>query len=229
MRRNCSSVTEYMSQSLVLSDRFLQKGYHRDVLKNGVVRVHNMDRNLLILGQNRLRKINIVMDYNLQYKKLVKIVNKHWVILLKDWVLGPILPECPQFIYCRAPTLRDRIAPGVVDSPIVKENWLFFFLSGFYACGCCSACRHAKKNNKRRKEFSSFVTNKNYRIKDLIICSTQSVVYMHECDYGPQYVGRTSSALTVRIGEHVNNIKKALRSHSISKHLWMAMSGTLGV
>lgn len=34
------------------------------------------------------------------------------------------------------------------------------------------------------------------------------VVYMLEYECGVQYVGRTSRPLHVRIGEHVNNIKR---------------------
>lgn len=71
------------------------------------------------------------MDYNLQYIKLERIIIKHWGILLKDRTLGPVLAARPQFIYRRAPTLRDVIAPDVVDPLIVKESRFFSFLSGF--------------------------------------------------------------------------------------------------
>lgn len=42
------------------------------------------------------------------------------------------------------------------------------------------------------------MTNKDYKIKDRITCSTQGVVYMLECKCGLQYVGRTSRALHKR-------------------------------
>lgn len=41
---------------------------------------------------------------------------------------------------------------------------------------------------------------------------------MLECECGLQYLGRTSRPLHVRIGEHVNNIKKGLITHNVSKH-----------
>lgn len=62
------------------------------------------------------------------------------------------------------------------------------------------------------------VTNKDYSIQQLITCNTVGVVYMLECDCGLQYIGRTSRPLHVRIGEHVNNIKKDLKTQNISSH-----------
>lgn len=61
-------------------------------------------------------------------------------------------------------------------------------------------------------------TNKEYKIGQLITCTTVGVVYMLECECGLQYIGRTSRPLHVRLGEHVNNIKKGLKSHNVSKY-----------
>lgn len=41
---------------------------------------------------------------------------------------------------------------------------------------------------------------------------------MLECNCGLQYIGRTSRPLHVRIGEHVNTIKKGLVTHNVSKN-----------
>lgn len=35
---------------------------------------------------------------------------------------------------------------------------------------------------------------------------------------GLQYVGRTTRKLSIRIGEHIKNIKKGIRHHSVSNH-----------
>lgn len=73
---------------------------------------------------------------------------KYWSILKYDRILGPHLPNRPEFIYSKAPSLRDSLAPGVIDSPRISENKLFSFLSGFYACGRCATCKHAKKQRQ---------------------------------------------------------------------------------
>lgn len=41
---------------------------------------------------------------------------------------------------------------------------------------------------------------------------------MLQCGCGLQYIGRTSRALHVRVGEHINNIKKGLVTHNVSRH-----------
>lgn len=43
-------------------------------------------------------------------------------------------------------------------------------------------------------------------------------VYVLECPCQQQYVGRTTRGLKIRIGEHINNIKKGFEKHSVSRH-----------
>lgn len=158
-----------------------------------------------------------MLDYSIQYKKFERIIAKHWPILKNDQTLGPVLPDRPEFIYRKAPSLRDRLAPGVVDPPKTMNNTLFKFLLGFYACGNCATCRKASKNIRRWKDFISTVTRKRYQIEGLITCTSVGVVYMLECDCSLQYVGRTSRALHVRVGEHISNIKRGVKTHSVSR------------
>lgn len=74
------------------------------------------------------------------------------------------------------------------------------------------------KETSKRKKFLASATNREYDIKQMIICDTVGVVYMLECDCGLQYIGRTSRPLHVKLAEHVNNIKKGLKTHNVSKH-----------
>lgn len=72
---------------------------------------------------NTSTNMKMVVDYNIQYKKFEK-NHPERPILKQDRVLGSFLPERPQFIYRKAPTLRDRLAPGVIDPPTQVENRL---------------------------------------------------------------------------------------------------------
>lgn len=222
IRRNCTHEQEYLAQSEVLSARFVQKGYNKSDIKKHIETVRKMDRTSLVSNRPRVKQdetgnIRIILDYNVQYKKFEKIIRKYWPILKQDKTLGPVLPERPQFVYKRAPSLRDKLAPGVIDPPRAFQNRISNILTGFYACGRCPACKQARGNVKKRKEFIATAT-KTYQIKDFITCSTTGVVYIMECECGLQYVGRTSRPLHVRIGEHITNIKKGLDSHNVSKH-----------
>lgn len=42
-------------------------------------------------------------------------------------MLGSVLPVRRRIVYKRAPTLRDKIAPGVVDPPIFKKHAIYFY------------------------------------------------------------------------------------------------------
>lgn len=74
---------------------------------------------------------------------------------------------------------------------------------------------------RNKKNLVHQLQTKKYQFKDLITCSTVGVVYMLECECGLQYIGRTSRALHVRVGEHSINIKKGLKTHSVSRHFRM--------
>ena len=225
LRRNCTIEADFLTQSQVLAQRFVQKGYSTSDIDQEIERVRLMDRDVIIADKPCDPTVieaninhKILLDYNIQHKKFERIIVKHWAVLKGDTVLGPVLPERPQFVYKKAPALRDLIAPGVIDPPIIPRPRLFNFLSGFYACGRCATCKHVKNNIKKRKQFSSTVTRTEYTIKQLVTCDTEGVIYMLECECGLQYVGRTSRALHIRVGEHISCIKRGVRTHSVSKH-----------
>lgn len=189
LRCNFTSGSDFLAQSNILAERFQQKDYSKDVIHKEIARVGSLNRSDLISDSNNKKEVKhefkIILDYNIQHKQFEKIVRKHCEVLLrKDEVLRAVLPPRPLFIYKRAPTLWDVIAPGVIDPPVFKENRIFSFLTGFFACGRCQAYKQCKFNNKKQKEFTSFSTKKSYTIRNLITCGTVGVVYMLECNCG---------------------------------------------
>lgn len=161
----------YHSQANVLAEMFFQKVYTREHIVEEIVNAGNMYRTTLVADTDRSNKrrdnfeYRIILDFNIQHKKFEKIILRHWDILKKDNILGSVLPARPKFIYRRPPTLRDMLAPSVVDPPVIKENRIFSFMSGFYACGKCPACEQCKHNLKKRKEFIASATKRTYQIK----------------------------------------------------------------
>lgn len=81
------------------------------------------------------------MGYNLQSKKMENIFRRYLSIILKDKVLGKVLPPVPKFVYRKNPNLRNKFAPGVLN-PLVRENkGVILLLTRLYSCGKCLACR----------------------------------------------------------------------------------------
>lgn len=89
-----------------MAEKFLQKGYTRALITEVVQKVGSMDRSSLVADsdKNKDKNINtkqdvfqyrIILDYNIQHKKVEKIILKYWDILKKDIILGPTLPARP--------------------------------------------------------------------------------------------------------------------------------------
>lgn len=100
--------------------------------------IGKVDRHTLVADCNKGVNRNVnkqeyknILDYNVQYKQFKRIVLKHWAVLRNERILGAVLHSRPRFIYRQAATLRDVIAPGVVDPPIIRENMIFFLFVGF--------------------------------------------------------------------------------------------------
>lgn len=132
-------------------------------------------------------------NFNRDYKTLEHIINKHWAILLRDKTLSNLIPSRPQFIYCRAPNLSNRLAPTIYNLP--KKRVTFVDQTVFFYCWKCKACKTTRRNKRKIGKFQSFSTGREYSIKKLIRCRTTHVTYLITCPCGLQYVGRTTRNL----------------------------------
>ncbi|OCT55751.1 hypothetical protein XELAEV_18004336mg [Xenopus laevis] len=89
---------------------------------------------------------------------------------------------------------------------------------GFFACRTCKGCKTSKVNERNVTNFKSNITDAEFAIKDIITCNSNNVIYLLQCPCNLQYIGRTNRHLKTRIGEHMNNIRKGLMTHSVSAH-----------
>lgn len=138
----------------MIGERFKAKGYDDQWINNQIAHVNLMDRKTMI--EEHPKKSfqqevpSIILDFNTQFKDVARVIQKHWHILKNDKDLKGILPEKPNIVYKRAPTIRDLIVKSVIDPPPVP-TYTFFSGKGFYPCRNCYACRHAKKFQGKRK------------------------------------------------------------------------------
>lgn len=120
-------------QAELIGARFKEKGYEDTWIDKQIQHVNEMDRTVML--QNNPRRIThqhedscLILDYNVQYKEVAKLIKGHWHILKNDKDLKVILPDTPNIIYKRAPTLKDMIVKSVVEPPLKTK---FTFFSGF--------------------------------------------------------------------------------------------------
>lgn len=74
--------------------------------------------------------VPIILDFSIQYKKIEQIIRRHWSVLPLDKQLQEVLPKHPNFIYRRAPTLRDKLVKNIPDPP-TKGFTTFFYWQRF--------------------------------------------------------------------------------------------------
>lgn len=221
IRRNCSTLKDYDYQANILIERFLEKGYKKKNLESLKNQIRAMDRNNMIEQKkneknNRYNEMAFLTGFSRQHKLVEKVLKKHWPVLRSDNILRNLLPNKPSFIYRRAPALRNRLVHNALDPP--KQIKISKDLNGFFKCGKCLPCRKSKKTERKKVAFRSLTTGKEYKIKELITCTSTHVTYVLECPCHKQYVGRTTRPLFVRIREHINNIKTGFTKHGVSRH-----------
>lgn len=115
----------YLQLFINKSITFVQKGYDSAFVNEQLEIVKNMERKDLLVTKEKVGskegdEFRIVLGYNIQKNKVENIIKKHWNILLRDKVLGGVLPPCPLFVYKKAQSLRNIVAPGVLG-PLVRK------------------------------------------------------------------------------------------------------------
>lgn len=219
IRRNCKNINKCKKQAEVLLKRFVDKGYKEHAIREVEKTVEVMDRKELLKDKpkkNNEYSMVLVADYHRQYKVFENIILIHWPIVFRDHVLAKMLQTKHGFVYRKVPNLRDKLVKKVPDPP--KRLGTFLDHKRFYTCGTCKMCRTIKYRSRKTTQFTSFATNKEYKINKLITCQSTHVMYLLTCPCGLQYVGRTTRQLNVRIREHLNNLKKGFKHYSLSQH-----------
>lgn len=208
LRRNCTNEVDFLIQANMIGERFIQRGYDKDFIKEKIEVMHIQREDLLEDKKSTCQQdqFPVILEYNIQYRKIEKIITRHWHILKSARGLKDVLPDRPKFIYRRAPTLRDQLVKSVIDPP--KKQFTLFTGKGFYPCKRCYACTHTKSNSNGTK----------YDINEFIGCNTDRAVYALECSCGLQYIGRAKRLFRIRIKGHVQNIQNGFDKPSVSRH-----------
>lgn len=148
IRHNCDLMGDYYTQTNILIESFVAKGYNRYELEHTRDKVRNMDREIILQNktreQNQKDKVPFITGFNKQYKVLERIVKKNWPIISNDPHLNKILPSKPTFIYRRAKgseTKRMFLTPQ-------RKCPLSLTTKVFFRCGKCKPCRLIRKREK---------------------------------------------------------------------------------
>lgn len=222
LKCNCTEDSTFLAQAQVLTQRFVAKGYAPNSLSNTLDQVKNVDGKDFLSERVDGRdgdtyRCPFITNFSCQHSKVKHIMTRHWHILKNDRVLESILPDKPQVVFRGVPSLKDRLAPNILNPPTNRPNF-FSELTGYYQCRRFQVCSLNRCRTRRNISFTSTCTSKTFSIEPFITCFTVGVVYMFQCLCGLQYVGRIKRPLQVCLNEHINNIRKDFSKHSVSKH-----------
>lgn len=127
VRRNFTYDSDFLIQSQVIEEKFIQKGYKQlDKIKQEVKKDDYIEK-----------QWGFIFKFHYQFSEVESIYSKHWHIVHMDRVLGPVLPVVPIFIYRRALKFGGRVVKKILDLP--ARNPFFTEGKGFFAVNA----RHA--------------------------------------------------------------------------------------
>lgn len=163
------------TQSAILKDRFLEKGYASIDLDTEIDLISRIDRNSLLqvhpkkATDNKFRW-SFFTTYSIQSRQIKEILKKHWGVLQYDRYLGPILPERARVIFRGAQSIQGQIAPYVID-PLKKVSF-FSQCKGYFPCRKCNVCLYNISARRRSDTFQSSVTLHIYPMERFTTCTT---------------------------------------------------------
>lgn len=159
--------------------------------------------------------IAIFITFSVQHCSVRKLIQKHWHILGSDQILKTILPDRPQIIFKGASSLIGLL-------PVCRILWkwidVFFRTSKVIIAVKNVVCFLNKCKDRKIFNFVSTSTARTFKVEPFITCSSEGVVYLIQCPCGLQHMERTKRALKVRLNEHISNIGKGFKNHSVSRH-----------
>lgn len=179
LRQNCTRDCDYISQSVHLKNKFLEKGYPNKVV--------NQAYTTFLPGKRP--KTNKPPE-NVTARCITRYYGKY----KEDPLLNISLSDRPKVTYRRAPTLKNKIVPSKLKSIKIDNPLCLIPLIGIYRCNkpLCKTCtfvRHGQQSFQHK--------DKTYHLDKLFNCSTDYVVYCLTCPCKLLYVG-----LPQRFGKH---------------------------
>lgn len=122
LRRNCTRTSDFLAQSRVLKNRFVEKGYNCEVLDFEINKVLSIERSSTLVerpreGVDSRYRCSFFTTYSTQSKQIREIFKKHWKVLQSDRLLGPVLPECAGVIFRGARSIQGQVALNMIDPP----------------------------------------------------------------------------------------------------------------
>ncbi|XP_041431933.1 uncharacterized protein LOC121397896 [Xenopus laevis] len=235
LRRICSSWERFNVQAMQLWDRFLERGYENEVIREAYEKAVSLDRKALLARDKDRRRGTSRKDSTLRYcttfdrsTRLIRTsVSKYWNVLRQDPILAAVLDPHPSFVFKRNRNLASWLSKSLYDSRRGGNNKTWLRYKGNYRCGRirCKSCHYLLVS----KEFRSTSTGRTYGIRRYFNCASIGVVYLVTCSCGAQYVGKTVRRAGTRILEHLSSVNRKDTKSAVAKHILDKHNGEIKI
>jgi hypothetical protein len=193
----------------------ISRNYNKNVVKNAISRVKELERSLALIKVTRPpnKRTVFALTYNPKLPsvpKIIKNTGKHWKTLVKDQKMNKIFPLPPMVAYRQPPNLKSVLC----RAKLPQNRHSKWRLVGMQPCSKpCNVCPYIQKT----KSFTSSHNNQPFQLKGLFTCATTGVIYLVNClRCKKQYVGQTGRKFHDRMMEHLNSIFH--KTHTIGVH-----------
>ena len=214
IRRICSDMNDYKSNSNILSEFLVKRGYDRKALTGVINDVARIKREDLLLNNQKVEKdpqTIFVTEWHPSLSRLSSILKKHFHLLESDQELAKVFPKPPSVAFRRPKSLRKHLV-YTQHSPTSKDEAGTCTLS----CGRCKICKALASS----KEISNpKVKNTTQKITDCGTCSSRNLIYAVRCKKCKTfYIGQTGEKLQDRMSKHRYDIRKRPENSELAEH-----------
>lgn len=215
LRRNCTTVSDYLVHAEALKEKLLNRRYPSRVIRNALKRARFFNRESMFSERSNTptEKLVCVMKHSQLNNKIHQVINSQWHLLncnqTEQYLLKPV------FAFRRNKNLRNYLvrAKNVSkDSFIQKSITGEHPIKGHHKCGNCHACSQAITGESIK------INDKMVYLQEMTNCRTSNLIYAILCPCNLPYVGETSRECRIRIGEHKSNIRLGKTSAPLVNH-----------
>ncbi|XP_056378779.1 uncharacterized protein LOC130274454 [Hyla sarda] len=218
LRRNCTQEREFLRQAGDLRSRFRDRGYPDRVLIPAFKHAKATPRQQLLVPKKHPETAplcRVIGTFDNMSGPIREILQRHWGILQMDKDLRTFVGDYPQITYRKGKSIGDMVTHSHLAPLPPPSTWLDRSnITGSHKCGHCRACPFMKKT----ESVTITISNKLFKIKDFINCSTRAVVYVAVCSCALMYVGKTIRELRRRVLEHIGDIRNK-RDTALARHV----------
>lgn len=188
---------------------FQSRNYPLKVIMDGLHRAKGIGRpnSLKPSSKSPCERPILVLPFHPHNLPLKSLVLKHWSILSRDPLVGEYFPDPPLVAYQRHKNLRDMLVHSKLRSSSSKP--------GTAPCNTprCLVCPFIDSINTVRGHNKHFTVNRSFT------CTSTNLVYVIRCARcNILYVGETGRAFSVRIKEHLADIRHERESRQVASH-----------